>query len=184
MVEYFIADTHFEHDAIIKFCDRPFESITEMNRTLVENWNNRVTNNDHIYVVGDLFYGGRDMASQKKAIEIVRNLNGVKHLITGNHDLPYLANPEYHSLFADINNMRQIKCDGENVFLCHYPIAEWSGYFRGSYHIYGHIHNHKNAAFLHMRNIETALNASVEIIHYMPVTFSELKIYNEAFKVN
>jgi len=183
MATYFTADMHFEHDAIIGFCERPFKDISEMNHVLIDNWNSRVGNDDHVYIVGDIFYGGRDAAGQDKAVELVKKLNGILHLITGNHDIPYLKNMEYHYLFADVDQLRYLKHDGETIFLCHYPMAEWSGYYRGSWHIYGHIHNHTESdAFRYMKTQEKALNAGVDICKYMPVTFRELIEYNKAFK--
>jgi len=180
---FFTADLHFGHSEIISFCDRPFEDVAEMNRTLVSNWNSRVSNDDHVYIVGDLFYGGRGAPGQKDAIATVSKLNGVLHLVAGNHDIPYLKNTSYHYLFADVDQLRYLSHEGEDIFLCHYPLAEWSGYYRGSWHIYGHIHNQKNTAYQHMRNLENALNAGVDICRYMPVTFQELKEYNMAFNL-
>jgi calcineurin-like phosphoesterase family protein len=59
-------------------------------------------------------------------------------------------------------------------------MAEWSGYYRGSWHIYGHIHNDKeSAAFQYMKTLDRALNAGVDICDYMPVTFEELRKYNQ-----
>jgi len=184
MAVFFTADLHFGHNEIIKFCDRPFENVSEMNRALINNWNSRVNNDDHVYIAGDLFYGGRNAAAVNDAIEIIKKLNGILHLTTGNHDLPYLKNMDYHYLFADVDQLRYLKHENEQIILCHYPVAEWSGFFRGFWHIYGHIHNAKNAAFMHMRNLEKALNAGVDICNFMPVTFDELKKYNEAFKEN
>jgi len=182
MATYFTADLHFGHSEIIDFCKRPFADVAEMNRVLVNNWNSRVSNDDHVYIVGDLFYGGRDAAGQKEAIALVSRLNGILHLIAGNHDFPYLKNSDYHYLFADVDNLRYLKHEGSDIFLCHYPLAEWSGFFRGSWHVYGHIHNCKTSpAFLHMSGLDHALNAGVDICNYMPVTFEELKAFNEAF---
>ena len=182
MATYFTADLHFGHAAIIDFCNRPFDDVTQMNRELIGNWNSRVRNEDHVYIVGDLFYGGRDAAGQSEAVEIVKKLNGVLHLIAGNHDYPYLKNMEYHYLFADVDQLRYLKHGKDDIFLCHYPMAEWSGYFRGSWHIYGHIHNAKNAAYQFMKTQEKALNAAVDICDFMPVTLEELKVYNERLR--
>ena len=184
MATFFTADLHFGHDNIIKFCDRPFENVADMTRTLISNWNSRVSNDDHVYIVGDLFYGGRDAAGQQEAIEVVRKLNGILHLVAGNHDFPYLKNTDYHYLFADVDHLRYLSHEGERIFLCHYPLAEWSGFFRGSWHIYGHIHNAKNSAFQYMRTLDNALNAGVDICDFMPVTFQELKEYNKRFKAD
>jgi len=182
MAVFFTADLHFGHEGVIKFNDRPFKDVSEMNKALISNWNSRVSNDDHVYIVGDLYYGGRGAAGIDEAIAIVKKLNGILHLTTGNHDLPYLKNMEYHYLFADVDQIRYLKHGDDTIILCHYPIAEWSGFFRGSWHIYGHIHNAENAACLHMRSLDRALNAGVDICGYMPVTFEELKEYNETFK--
>jgi len=184
MATFFTADLHFGHKGILEYSNRPFEDITEMNRTLISNWNSRVSNEDHVYIVGDLYYGGRDAAGQDEAISIVKKLNGILHLVAGNHDFPYLKNMEYHYLFADVDQIRYLKHEGEEIFLCHYPLAEWSGYFRGSWHVYGHVHNHKGAVYSYMKEQEKALNAGVDICGFMPVTFQELKSYNDIFKAN
>jgi len=174
MAVYFTADLHFGHGEIIEFCERPFTDVDQMNKTLIKNWNSRVSNDDHVYIVGDIYYGGRDAAGVKEAVSIVGRLNGILHLIAGNHDFPYLKNTEYHYLFADVDQIRYLKYGGRDISLCHYPIAEWSGYYRGSWHIYGHIHNAKNPVYEYMKTQERALNAGVEICNYMPVTFEEL----------
>jgi calcineurin-like phosphoesterase family protein len=183
LATYFTADLHFGHQAIIDYCNRPFNDVSEMNQCLIKNWNSRVSNDDHVYIVGDLFYGGRDAAGVDEAIATVKKLNGILHLIAGNHDFPYLKNMEYHYLFADVDQIRYFKHEGEHIFLCHYPMAEWSGYYRGSWHIYGHVHNDINStASQYMKTLDKALNAGVDICQYMPVTFGELKKYNELFK--
>ena len=182
MATYFTADLHFGHQAIIDYCNRPFGDVSEMNQSLIKNWNSRVTNDDHVYIVGDLFYGGRDAAGIDEAIATVKKLNGILHLVAGNHDFPYLKNMEYHYLFADVDQIRYLKHAGEHIFLCHYPLAEWSGYYRGSWHIYGHVHNDKeNTAYHYMKTLDKALNAGVDICEYMPVTFEELKEYNKIY---
>ena len=54
---YFTSDLHFNHANIIMLCNRPFQSVEEMNRVLIENWNNAVNKNDDVYVLGDFIMG-------------------------------------------------------------------------------------------------------------------------------
>lgn len=57
---FLIADTHFDDDNIRRYENRPFESITEMNKKLIENWNSVVTQNDEVYVLGDFGAEGNE----------------------------------------------------------------------------------------------------------------------------
>ena len=57
-MEYFIADPHLSHSNIIKLCGRPFGSVEEMDEAIIYNWNREVSNNDSVYIVGDLMLGG------------------------------------------------------------------------------------------------------------------------------
>ena len=51
---YFTADTHFDHANIIRFCNRPFATVEEMNETLITNWNRKVHANDTVFIIGDM----------------------------------------------------------------------------------------------------------------------------------
>lgn len=55
-MNYYISDLHLGHYNILKMCNRPFETVEEMQGKITENWNNVVKNDDHVYVLGDLFY--------------------------------------------------------------------------------------------------------------------------------
>ena len=73
--------------------------------------------------------------------------------------------------------------DGENhLCLCNYPIAEWNGYFRKSWHVYGHIHNKKEETYDIMKKKERALNAGCMINNYSPASLIELVRNNTVFQ--
>ena len=78
---YFTADTHFFHSNIIRMGNRPFQSMEEMNQALIQNWNAKVSDNDDIYILGDLTLKGPSLTN-----ELLRQLRGRKYLIRGNHD--------------------------------------------------------------------------------------------------
>ena len=59
---YFTADTHFDHANIIRFCNRPFATVGEMNEALIANWNRKVHGNDTVYILGDMFFRTTDSA--------------------------------------------------------------------------------------------------------------------------
>ena len=79
-MKYYIGDLHFGHKKVLEFDNRPFETFEEMNETIIENWNNVVTKNDDVYILGDMFWKN-DLAE-----DIMSRLNGNKYLILGNHD--------------------------------------------------------------------------------------------------
>ena len=53
-MNYYIADLPFGHANAISFDNRPFETVEEMNETLIQNWNACVTPADTVYVLGEL----------------------------------------------------------------------------------------------------------------------------------
>ena len=79
---FFTADLHFGHTNVIRMCDRPFQSIEEMDEMLIANWNQTVKRNDEIYIIGDLMLKG----SADVAHSYLSRLNGRKYFIAGNHD--------------------------------------------------------------------------------------------------
>ena len=77
---FYISDTHFGNENILKLCDRPFATIEEMNERLIENWNSKVKGADAVYILGDMFFKCKDTKS------ILCRLKGKKYLFVGNHD--------------------------------------------------------------------------------------------------
>ena len=81
---FYISDLHqqFGHANILRFDNRPFSNVQDMERTIIKNWNERVTKDDTVYILGDFCWGLED-----EWIRILDQLNGMKVLIRGNHDL-------------------------------------------------------------------------------------------------
>ena len=70
---YFISDTLFNHKNIIKYCNRPFKDVEEMNKVLIENWNNTVTDFNTIFHLGDVA-----LTNESEMKEIISKLKGKK----------------------------------------------------------------------------------------------------------
>lgn len=173
---YYTADLHLGHENILKHCSRPFKTIAEMNRVLIDNWNSIVTDKDDIYAVGDLAF----RSDKSETLEIIKKLKGRKYLAVGNHDGKLLNYPEFAELFSDIKDIFDISDNGRRVIICHYPILEWDGFFRGSYHIYGHIHNGSPDAAAIMKTRERAFNAGVDLNDFIPQTLDMMIRRKEA----
>ena len=82
---YYIADMHFSHKKILAYDNRPFFTVSEMDKTMIDRWNSVVAKNDSVYVLGDMFW-----CTEKEAISILDKLNGAKILILGNHDTSFV----------------------------------------------------------------------------------------------
>ena len=174
-MNYYIADTHLGHHNIIKMTNRPFHCVQDMEATLIQNWNRKVKENDHIYIIGDLFY-------QHDHIDtILSRLKGKKHLITGNHESKWLTD-KYKPYFQSIQSSLEITDHNHAIFMCHYPMVSYPKQSR-AYMIHGHIHNDTLfdywCVLLKRAHI---LNAGVDMNHFEPVTLNELITNNTVYK--
>ena len=80
-MNFYIADMHLGHKNVLKVDNRPFLSVSEMDKVLIEKWNSRVSTNDDVYLLGDVCYRSEHIPAW-----YLKQLNGRKHLIQGNHD--------------------------------------------------------------------------------------------------
>ncbi len=173
---YFTADTHFGHENVIKFCDRPFSDAAAMDAALIESWNSRVHGNDTVFIVGDMFFRCADAES------ILKRLRGKKRLIVGNHDGSWMSKLDYSKYFISVDTMLEISDGVRALTLCHYPLLSWK-HARRSFMIHGHIHNDTSMDFWPLIAArDNVLNAGTDINGYMPVTFDELLENNRIFK--
>ena len=111
---WFTSDLHFHHTNILKYCNRPWATVEEMN-----NWNSVVKPGDDVYCLGDFCFGG---VEKLESILCARKedgsklLNGRIHLILGNHDPERICKSEcaYHA-FEEICFQKCLLIDGWTV---------------------------------------------------------------------
>lgn len=140
---WFTSDMHYGHANVIKYANRPFKHVDEMDQAMEDNWRGMVQPSDTVYVLGDCsFYKDQD-----KTIRLFRRLPGQKFLVWGNHDKHIRKNPEFRKLFAKCEDLLDVKVpdpDAEGgerrIVLCHYAMRVWNKSHFGSYHLYGHSH--------------------------------------------
>lgn len=170
---YFTADTHFFHSNVINLNSRPFKNIEEMNYMLIRNWNSYVSDRDEIYILGDFVFRGNGADANK----ILNKLNGKKYLIKGNHD-KFLNDTEFdHSLFEWVKDYHVLDYKKTKFVLFHYPILEWAGYFRGSIHLYGHVHTAcKDPTQKPRFDVlgDRAINVGVDVNNYFPISIETI----------
>lgn len=166
---YFTSDLHLNHEAAIRMCERPFESLDEMNRTLIANINARVTKNDTLYILGDATHKG----SLEEANKLLAKINGKKILIKGNHDRKY--DPD---LFEEVHDFLEVhlgdKGQNYSISLMHYPMVEWPKSRHGSIHLHGHQHNKPD--YNHEQKAQGVLryDVGVDANYYCPVSLNEI----------
>ncbi|MFC2749003.1 MAG: metallophosphatase, partial [Limosilactobacillus fermentum] len=134
------------------FAPRPYQTVEEMDKVMVEAWNARVKENDTVYHLGDIAVNYQNHQPERVANEqiatLLSQLNGHLVLIKGNHDrrslFKYLAthNPilgkQAKYEFHDVGKL--IKYDHHQLYLTHYPMM--MGIAPKIINLHGHIHHY------------------------------------------
>jgi len=157
---FFISDTHFFHRRIIEFepIARPFKSLDDMHQFMITEWNKVVTPKDTVWHLGDVCFGG------VKNLSILKELNGRKLLIKGNHDM-YSPGEEYFKYFDRIEGAVEYR----GFIMTHIPVHPDQLAIRYTGNIHGHLHSHT-------MNSGVYVNVSVEQLpNLAPVNFDYIK---------
>lgn len=136
---YVVSDLHFNHDREFIWKPRGFKSCQEMNDTLFRSWNNKITNKDDVWVIGDFFLG-QDNDFIRKTLS---KLKGHIHLIAGNHDTPAKIKI-YEEFGIDWYDAKRFIYNGRKFYLSHYPThtSDLNGNpATAEYCLSGHTHN-------------------------------------------
>jgi len=161
MTTWFTADLHFSHANIIKYANRPFSSVEEMDRILIDNFNNKVSQEDTTYIVGDFCF-----SDVTRGQNYLNRLNGVKYLIEGNHDKTAVKLEGW----AGISKLAEIRVDGQSITLCHYAMRVWNKSHFGAWHLYGHSHgslpDDKNSL---------SFDVGVDCHNYAPINMRDIR---------
>jgi calcineurin-like phosphoesterase family protein len=133
---WFTADWHLDHQNILRYSNRPFSSVGEMNETLINNYNSVVKENDTIYFLGDFAF--------RNISQYVKRLKGTKYFILGDHDKEMGNSKESHfleHLYSFYPQGLLDECGNKRlVVLCHWAMRSWPKSHYGSWHVFGHHH--------------------------------------------
>lgn len=175
---WFISDTHFCHENIIKYCSRPFKGAFEMNEVLISNWNTLVKSDDDIIIAGDFIHSG----NLQYIHSLMDRLNGDKWLVYGNHCYQNKFERDeickrfnYHCWDAmDFQVEDKETKEGFLKFhVNHYPCEFWT---RGAIHLHGHVHSRHNST--NSEQTTPKLNrydVGVDNNNFKPVSYKEVK---------
>lgn len=156
---YIWSDQHFGHENIIKYSNRPFRDKYDMDQQLVIAHNEVVGENDICLWLGDIAF-----MKNGKANFVLRQCNGYKILIVGNHDmqkkqLKKLDVDEFHLTY-------EIKLGSITYLFTHYPLDEVPP---NTINVHGHTHTEGDQSDLH-------INVSVEQINYTPISLRSVLV--------
>lgn len=144
------SDTHFNHANIIKYCNRPFSSVEEMNEALINNWNNVISHDDTVYHLGDFAMGDKSLIP-----EILGCLNGHIHFIMGNHDnLNIINNLVEKNLLKSIFWEEVIKIGKKTIIMNHYPFGSLPDPLSNNpvIQLHGHVHSTPDKPWIGLDN--------------------------------
>lgn len=158
---YFTSDNHFT-DPRLKLFPRFFSSVKDMDKHMIEKWNETVNKSDTVYHLGDFSY-------TKDGIKNISKLNGQVHLIKGNHDDKFKNEEFLDAGFVSVQDMKDLRIKNLDVRLIHYPSKGTSERFN----LVGHIHG----AWRIQKNM---MNVGVDTWHFKPISEDEVLFFYEA----
>jgi calcineurin-like phosphoesterase family protein len=178
MAIFFTSDHHFGHFNVIKYCNRPFESVQQMDELMILAWNETVLPDDEVYYLGD--FAMKSFLVPK----ILPRLHGRKYLIMGNHDRCFKGNSDrWKSFYTDagfesLDREQQIEIANQSVRLNHFPYRNPHDpdqrYFDhrpqddGGWLLHGHVH--------HRWKIKgKQINVSVDVWDFKPIPLAQIE---------
>jgi len=163
---WFTSDFHLNHHNIIKYDNRPFSSVEEMNYVILKNFNSKVKDKDDVYYIGDFSF------SIEVGVDFLKHANGNWTFLLGNHDQKLKRilsqvkeengkNYKVHKkLFVEINNIK--------FLLYHYPLEKWEEQEKRIL-VFGHTHNPDMKKVGGKRK-----NVCINLTNYFPVSFEKI----------
>ena len=142
----YISDLHLGHINVTKagkdFDNRGFKDLDEMHDFITNKWNANVERGDHVFLIGDVCWqlDNRNSGYYK---ELLKNLNGNKHLILGNHDKKIPQ--DFAPLYVEVCDYKEVQdvvnFSNKRVILSHYYMPFYNHHYRNAIMLHGHSHN-------------------------------------------
>lgn len=160
MATFFTSDTHFGHAGALSLYRRPFASVAEMDAAMVERWNGVVGREDEVWHLGDFAI----RQTPARVIELLDQLHGHKHLVTGNNDV---AATIALSHWSSVQPYAELMLDERRLVLCHYAFRTWRDMSRNSINLHGHSHGR-------LKPQTRQFDVGVDVWDFWPVTLEQI----------
>ena len=167
---FFTANTHWGQQNIIRYLQRPFNDIKEMDETLIANWNNIVGKDDIIFHLGNFAKGGI-----VKWNKILERLNGKKYLITSYHDMKTIGKGQIR--LEHVAMQMLINIGGQQIYLNHSPLLFY-GESKNTWQLYGNVHTNLHHTGTNRSIIDNLLptqyDVGVDNNNFTPVSYEQI----------
>ena len=184
---FFTSDQHFGDDMSRRFWRRPYRNVEEMDRCLIDGWNDTVRPTDEVWCLGDVA-----IAQASHLRWAVGQLHGRKYLIAGNHDACWAGhrrhtttqNAWWHKTYESCglairgDPFGVARLADEQATLSHFPYRDPDRHDfqfeshmpddRGGWLIHGHVHTR-------WRQWGRMINVSVDAWDFRPVAADRLE---------
>ena len=161
---YFTSDWHLSHINIMKYSNRPFSSVEEMNDTIISNFYDTVKPGATIYFLGDFSFDR--VITENFFTKLPKNIHF--HFISGNH---HKKTKNIIERFVDsYSNMKDIKINERKITLCHYAMRVWNCSHFNSWQLYGHSHGT-------LSSVGKQCDVGVDDWNFFPVRFEQIEEY-------
>jgi calcineurin-like phosphoesterase family protein len=160
MAVYFTSDNHFGHAGARNLYRRPFASVEEMDRRMIERWNSVVTPEDEVWHLGDFAV----RQSAERVASLLRMLHGRKHLIAGNNDNAAVTSC---AGWESVQPYAELTVDETKLVLCHYPFRTWRDMGRGALNLHGHSHGR-------LKPLPRQFDVGVDVWDFQPAGLTEI----------
>ena len=136
------SDLHFGHDREFIWGARSYQNVEEMNQKQIEKFNSVVTNDDDVWILGDLVLGDID-----GGLELLKQLKGKIHVCLGNHDTAR-REEAYRAMGWDVHLTARFKYKKISFYLSHYPTIthnlDEKELWQVTVNLFGHTHQTTN----------------------------------------
>jgi len=178
MKVFFSSDFHFNHSNILRYSNRPFKNVVEMNEAIIERWNKKVGKQDLAYFLGDFVFGRNDMEFDM----FFQRLNGLIVLVSGNHDKLTWRNR--HKFYSAHKGYHEIKINDQDITLNHYAQVTWNKKHHSAWCLCGHSHYGMAGVRKEGKVLGKILDVGVDGNSFEPYSFEEIKTIMDAKPIN
>lgn len=154
---FFTADEHYGHENIIKYCNRPFINVEDMDIALIHRHNEVIGSSDVVVHAGDF-----TMKHESEAHKYIRELNGHHIFLKGSHDY-WLGRDFKMQIWEE-------QIEGHFVVVCHYAMRTWARSHHNSWQLYGHSHGK-------LSPIGKQLDIGVDSNNFTPLSFEKVEAF-------